>query len=86
MDHDEIKEALEQQTRQSGRDYWYWKDKGEMEWGAVRDILSAAGLTVGVARQQNRRSAGLRGSNRRPTLRYRGNRVSSSKSLEAYET
>jgi hypothetical protein len=46
MEKDELRRAIELKTRKSGRDYWYWKDRPEMECGAVQDVLTAAGLSV----------------------------------------
>jgi hypothetical protein len=44
---DELRKALElKNARSSGRDFWHFKDKGVMEWGAVREILLTAGLKI----------------------------------------
>lgn len=43
----ELRVALDaMNARNSGRDFWYSKDKPVMEWGAVQQILVAAGLKV----------------------------------------
>ena len=47
MVEDEIRKMLESMNaRDSGRDFWYSKDKPLMEWGAVREILITAGLKI----------------------------------------
>ena len=45
-EEDDFGKLLELNTRNSGRDYWYWRDKPEMERGVVQDVLTAAGLKV----------------------------------------
>jgi hypothetical protein len=43
--NDEIRKALkENMTRSSGRDFWYWKDKPQMEVGVVETLLEEAEL------------------------------------------
>jgi|GEM_PF-4280385 hypothetical protein len=47
MAEDEIRKMMESMNaRNSGRDFWYSKDKPLMEWGAVCEILVAAGLKI----------------------------------------
>jgi hypothetical protein len=45
--NDEIRKVLEENmTRHSGRDFWYWKDKPQMEVGVVGTLLLAAEFDV----------------------------------------
>jgi hypothetical protein len=43
-----------QQNRRGANDYWYWRDKPEMERGAVRGVLEQAGLDVQRLRSRGR--------------------------------
>jgi hypothetical protein len=45
--NDELLRAFKENfTRNSGRDYWYWKDRPTMELGVVETLLGAAGFDV----------------------------------------
>lgn len=45
--NDELRKAFEENmTRKSGRDFWYWKDKPQMELGVVETLLEAAEFDV----------------------------------------
>jgi hypothetical protein len=44
---DEVRKAFKENvTRKSGRDFWYWKDKPQMEFGVVETLLEAAEFDV----------------------------------------
>jgi hypothetical protein len=52
-DSDPFEDVLRNKDRNSGRDYWYWKDKPQGEAGAALEALTGAGFAVKELRSRD---------------------------------